>query len=140
MQSAKLKYEKYYPDHQMRKVFDDMLGFRVLCDNYEALLEFEGCKNIRVANMSAGKSIDDGYRGVHIYYQQTNYHYPIEIQYNTYYDRQLNNWLHKYVYKHGYPVGIGRLLRMEYEYGKIRTEQEFKEVLKYVLSGCEESQ
>lgn len=35
IQSARLKYNKYYPDHQTRKVFDDLLGFRSLCDNYQ---------------------------------------------------------------------------------------------------------
>ena len=44
--------------------------------------------------MSHGKSVDDGYRGVHLYFQKDNLHYPIEIQFNTLYDRQLNNWLH----------------------------------------------
>ena len=44
--------------------------------------------------MSKGKSNDDGYRGVHVYYQKDNKHYPIEIQFNTYSDRQLNDWLH----------------------------------------------
>lgn len=34
--------------------------------------------------MSHGKANDDGYRGVHVYYQLDNFHYPIEIQYNTY--------------------------------------------------------
>ena len=93
IQSARLKYEKYYPDHQARKVFDDMLGFRALCDNYEDILALGDCENIRVADLSGGKANDGGYRGVHVYFQLSNYHYPIEIQYNTYYDRQLNNWL-----------------------------------------------
>ena len=31
IQSAHLKYERYYPDHQAAKVFNDMLGFRKLC-------------------------------------------------------------------------------------------------------------
>ena len=31
--------------------------------------------------MSKGKSNDDGYRGVHVYYQKDNKHYPIEIQF-----------------------------------------------------------
>ena len=35
IQSAMLKYDRYYPDHQTAKVFNDMLGFRTLCDNYE---------------------------------------------------------------------------------------------------------
>lgn len=138
MQSARLKYERYFPDHQARKVFDDMLGFRALCDNYKEVLELSICENIRVADMSKGKAQDDGYRGVHIYFQLSNYHYPIEIQYNTYYDRQLNNWLHKYVYKRGYDDLAGYTLRREYESGRIRIENEFKEVLNSVLSDCKE--
>ena len=66
------------------------------------------------------------------------WYYPIEIQYNTYYDRQLNNWLHKYIYKKNYNNMIGCTLRKAYESGKIRTEQEFKEVLHHVLSDCKE--
>lgn len=136
VQSARLKYERFFPDHQTRKVFDDMLGFRTLCDNYEDILTLNNCQNIRVANMSKGKAQDDGYRGVHIYFQLSNYHYPIEIQYNTYYDRQLNNWLHKYVYKRTDDNSIGCTLRKEYENGQIRTEIEFKEVLTRVLFDC----
>ncbi len=33
--------------------------------------------------MSNGKAADDGYRGVHAYYQKSGKHYPIEIQFNT---------------------------------------------------------
>ena len=138
IQSAMLKYERYYPDHQAAKVFNDMLGFRTLCDNYEDVLRIAGYDNIRVADMSGGKSKDDGYRGVHVYFQLSSYHYPIEIQYNIYYDRQLNNWLHKYVYKRKYKSRVGYCLRQEYESGKIKNENEFKEVLEGVLSDCEE--
>ena len=84
--------------------------------------------------MTEGKSHDDGYRGVHIYYQKDNYHYPIEVQFNTLYDRQLNNWLHDYIYKKDYPDSTGRFLRECYEQGKIRTEDDFLEVLKCVTS------
>lgn len=85
-----------------------------------------------------GKAYDDGYRGIHVYYQLSSYHYPIEIQYNTYYDRQLNNWLHKYVYKRNYSNEIGCILRKEYEGGKIRTEKDFLEVQNHVLSDSKE--
>ena len=34
VQSAILKYKRYYPDHQARKVFDDLLGFRSKWNNY----------------------------------------------------------------------------------------------------------
>lgn len=138
IQSAMLKYERYYPDHQAAKVFNDMLGFRTLCDNYEDVLRIAGYDNVRVADMSDGKSKDDGYRGVHVYFQLSSYHYPIEIQYNNYYDRQLNNWLHKYVYKRKYKNQVGYRLRQEYEHGKIKNESEFKEVLERVLSDCKE--
>ena len=140
IQSAMLKYERYNPDHQAAKVFNDMLGFRTLCDNYEDVLRMSGYDKIQVADMSFGKAKDDGYRGVHVYFQLSSFHYPIEIQYNTYYDRQLNNWLHKYVYKRGYKDQVGYCLRQEYECGKIKNESEFREVLENVLSDSEEVQ
>lgn len=136
IQSAFLKYDRYYPDHQAAKVFNDMLGFRTLCDNYENILLLKDCKQIRFADMSKGKAHDDGYRGVHVYFQLDNFHYPIEIQYNTYYDRQINNWLHKYIYKKSYDNTIGQCLRLAYENAEIRNENEFKEGLKNVLLDC----
>lgn len=75
--------------------------------------------------MSNGKANDDGYRDVHVYFQKNGKCYPIEIQFNTLYDRQLNNWLHDYLYKKNYPDEIGRMLRIKYEEGKIRNENEF---------------
>jgi putative GTP pyrophosphokinase len=138
IQSARLKYDRYYPDHQTGKVFNDMLGFRTLCDNYEEVIALDESEYIRVADMSVGKAHDDGYRGVHAYFQLDNFHYPIEIQYNTYYDRQLNNWLHKYLYKKSSDNEVGKLLRHYYENAKIRTENEFKEVLNDVLSSRKE--
>lgn len=136
VQSAVMKYERYFPDHQAAKVFNDMLGFRTLCDNYTNILEVSKQEHIRVADMSNGKAKDDGYRGVHIYFQLSNFHYPIEIQYNTYYDRQINNWLHKYVYKKKCDSRIGCNLRQSYENGKIKNESAFEEVLEHVLFDC----
>lgn len=136
IQSAVLKYNRYYPDHQARKVFDDLLGFRSLCDNYEDVLALTNIEGLRVADMSTGKANDDGYRGIHVYFQMSGSHYPIEIQYNTYYDRQFNNWLHKYIYKKAYDSSVGQQLRKLYENAKIQTEQDFKEALKNVLSDC----
>ena len=140
IQSAMLKYERYYPDHQVAKVFNDLLGFRTLCDKYDDILQMAKYENIRVADMSSGKAKDDGYRGVHVYFQLSSFHYPIEIQYNTYYDRQINNWLHKYLYKRGYKNQVGYSLRQKYECGKIKNESEFREVLENVLSDSEEVQ
>lgn len=131
-----LKYDRYYPDHQARKVFNDILGFRAFCDNYEELMDLN-IDHFRIADLSMGKARDDGYRGVHVYYQKSSIHYPVEIQFNTLYDRQINNWLHDYLYKKEYPEKIGCLLRKKYEDGLIRTENEFKEAMKHVLSDCE---
>ena len=136
IQSAMMKYDRYYPDHQTAKVFNDMLGFRTLCDSYGEILDMAALDKICVADMTGGKAKDDGYRGVHVYFQMSSFHYPIEIQYNTFYDRQLNNWLHKYVYKRKYENHIGSMLRRAYEDSRIRNENEFKEVLENVLSGC----
>ena len=91
-----------------------------------------------MVDMSRGKSKDDGYRGVHIYFQPNHYYYPIEIQANTYYGRQLNNWLHKFLYKRGYTCSVGKALRQEYECGRILNEHDFEEVLKHVLSSSKE--
>ena len=133
IQSIKLKYNRYYPDHQAAKVFNDVIGFRTLCDNYDEVLQLSKVEHFKIVDMSNGKAYDDGYRGVHVYYQLSNHHYPVEIQYNTYYDRQLNNWLHKYTYKKNYDKNICAGLRQKYEKGIIRTEHDFVEVLKNVL-------
>ena len=63
----------------------------------------------------------------------------IEIQFNTLFDRQLNNWLHDYLYKKNYPIEIGMIMRDKYENGLVRNEHEFKEVLNNVLFDSERS-
>jgi putative GTP pyrophosphokinase len=130
------KYDRYYPNHQARKVFNDILGFRALCDCYEGLLENK-LDIFRVADMSNGKAIDDGYRGVHVYYQKSSEYYPIEVQFNTFYDRQLNNWLHDYLYKKDYPNSVGKIMRKKYECGMIKNKAEFEGVLNNVLSSSQ---
>lgn len=134
-ESIATKYERHSQDEQVRKVFNDLLGFCVLCSSYEPVLRAER-GSLRVADHSQGKAKDDGYRGVHVYYELDNTHYPIEIQFNTYYDRQINDWLHDFVYKRAYPLSVGRALRESYEAGNIRTEADFEEALHNVLSGC----
>ena len=138
LDSILMKYERYYPDHQTRKVFNDILGFRAFCDSYEQILE-EKSPQFRIADMTKGKSVDDGYRGVHVYYQKSGRHYPIEIQFNTLFDRQLNNWLHDNLYKKNYSIETGKIMRDKYESGFIRHEHEFKEVLNNVLFDSERS-
>lgn len=55
-----LKYERYYPDHQVAKVFDDKSGFRILCDSYEKILNMKELGRVHVADMTGNKTIDDG--------------------------------------------------------------------------------
>ena len=130
------KYNRYLNSElQIRKVFNDVLGFRGFCGSYEDVLAMD-LSGFRIADMSYGKANDDGYRGVHVYFQLDGRHYPIEIQFNTLYDRQLNNWLHDYLYKQGYPNAVGQKMREYYEQGVIRNENHFREVLDDVLSGC----
>lgn len=131
-ESIETKYERYYPDREIRKVFNDILGLRDLCDDYQEILSVND-KRVRVVDLSQGKKDDDGYRGVHLTYRRGTKFYPIELQFNTFYDRQLNNYLHDYIYKKEYPKGIGKVLRKHYEKGEIRTLDEFKEVLENVL-------
>lgn len=135
--SASIKFDRY-PDSTFSRVFNDILGFRSICSNYDEVLSLETEDKIRVVDMSKGKTHDDGYRGVHVYYQKDNYHYPIEIQFNTYYDRQFNDWMHDKFYKREYSDQIGIILRKLYEDGKIKSSKEFEEVLANVLSNCEE--
>lgn len=134
--SAELKFNRY-PDSTFSRVFNDILGFRSICSNYEEVISLETEEKIRIVDMSKGKKNDDGYRGVHVYYQKDNFHYPIEIQFNTYYDRQFNNWMHDLFYKRGYDDAIGRYLRKSYEDGRIKNIKEFKEVLANVLPNSE---
>lgn len=133
-ESIRSKYDRYYPDRPVMKVFNDLLGFRTLCASYDEVLALD-IPQIKVVDMSCGKARDDGYRGVHIYYKEDNFHYPIEIQFNTFLDRQLNDWLHDYVYKKSYPAAVGQELRRMYEQGQFTNLNAFEEALTYVLSG-----
>lgn len=135
-ESIRSKYERYYPDRPVQKVFNDLLGFRALCTSYDEALHPD-LPSITVVDMSHGKAHDDGYRGVHLYYKKDNFHYPIELQFNTFIDRQLNDWLHDYVYKKNYPASVGCALRTRYEHGSFTELESFKEALHDVLSDCE---
>ena len=97
IESIASKYDRYYNAHrQVRQVFNDILGFRAFCDNYDSLSYLQD-EYFRVVDMRNDKSNDDGYRGVHVYFEIDHFHYPIVIQFNTLIDRQINKWLHDYL-------------------------------------------
>lgn len=52
----------------------------MLVDSYDTLLEGKIPEEVHIVDMSYGKSNDDGYCGVHLYYQPNYFHHPIEIQ------------------------------------------------------------
>lgn len=125
LQSIKLKYDRYYPSKEIGSCFNDILGIRVIAPNYNIDLNDD---NIKHVDMTNGKKNDDGYRGYHIYYKKSNYHYPIEIQFFTQRDYIFNMWLHKYVYKYKDNT-IGIKLKELYDKGIILNEDAFKEEL-----------
>lgn len=126
LQSINLKYDRYYPAKEIGTCFNDILGIRIIVFDYDIDLSDE---NIRHVDMSNGKKNDDGYRGYHIYYKKSNFHYPIEVQFFTEKDYIFNMWLHKYVYKYKDNM-IGIKLKGLYDRGIIENEDDFKEELK----------
>lgn len=123
IQSINLKYDRYYPSKEINACFNDILGIRMIVDNYDINIKND---KIRHVDMSKGKKNDDVYRGYHIYYKKSNYHYPIEVQFFTERDYIFNMWLHKYVYKYK-DNSIGIKLRELYDKNIIMTEEDFKE-------------
>lgn len=125
LQSIQLKYDRYYPSKEIGSCFNDILGIRVIDKNYNIDLSDDNIKHVDMIN---GKKNDDGYRGYHIYYKKSNYHYPIEVQFFIERDYIFNMWLHKYVYKYK-DTNIGIKLKELYDKGIINNEEEFKEAL-----------
>ena len=137
IQSCILKYDKYYPSTELNKCYNDLLGIRIILKDYNEVL-LKDLSIFKVADMRNGKVNDDGYKGIHLYYQKSNRHYPIEIQINSKFDRRFNDWLHIHLYKHTNNNNIGVFLRTKYDNNEIKNEDEFKEALKNVLSSCKE--
>ncbi len=130
-----MKKNLHYFDKDL--LIDELVTMTEWLDEQEILSEI--ALDYRVKSLDSILLKYDRYRGVHVYYQKSGRHYPIEIQFNTLFDRQMNNWLHDYLYKKNYPIETGRVMREKYECGLIRNEHEFKEVLNNVLSGSERS-
>lgn len=131
--SCKLKYDKYYPSAELERVYNDLLGIRIITDSYEYVLKSETTPNVRLVDLTLGKRYDDGYRAVHLYFQKDHFHYPIEVQVMTAKDKQFNEWLHIMVYKYYNDPFIGRTLREKFDMGKIKTEDDFRKELSNVL-------
>ena len=136
MDSCIRKYQRYYPNKEKNKVFNDILGFRIIVPDYEEIFRLD-LSLFDVVDMTSGKAQNDGYRGIHLYYKKTNFHYPIEIQINTSKDRQFADWTHLFIYKYEIGNATSLYLRTLYDDGKIKDIEQFKEVLENVLSSGE---
>ncbi|EGT3953410.1 hypothetical protein ERM45_00535 [Clostridioides difficile] len=135
--SCLIKYDKCYPNIELNKCFNDLLGIRIIVDSYNELFE-QDLSSFRLADMRNGKANDDGYRGVHLYYQKSNFHYPVELQVNTKIDRQINDLLHIYLYKHTKNNSIGKEVRKLFDEGEFENLEEFKGVIEDVLHNSKE--
>jgi len=133
MSSIERKFNKYVKvGRNFRKVYDDILGFRILVDSYDFVLKSD-CREFKIINLLKGKKNDDGYRGIHLYYQKNTKCYPIEIQIFTEKDKTFNHYLHEYIYKRNIDPIIGNKLKSVYDSGKIKNNKDFEEALSYVL-------
>jgi putative GTP pyrophosphokinase len=119
------------------KSFNDLIGFRIILEDYDIVkgLDTSLGEKYRLVDMTEGKATDDGYRGLHIYYQPDHQHYPVELQLMTERDRVFNMWLHENTYKIRGREAVGGKLRQLYDKGVIRTEKDFKETLNVIFGG-----
>ena len=136
--SCEIKYNKYYPNTEVEKVFNDILGLRIIVDNYDLIDSLEFPVGSKIADMRNGKASDDGYRGFHVYLQKDHFRYPIEVQFFTPRDKLFNAWLHDLTYKYIDDARIGRCLRKLYDQGEIETKEDFRKELEHVLSNSQE--
>lgn len=130
--SVKKKIERYPSGKEVRSVFNDLLGLRMISPYEDVLRVIQDDPHFRQVDMRRGKKNDDGYRGLHVYYTKSNRHYPIEIQVWSPHDAQLNTWLHQYVYKYEDQT-VGKALKVMYDRGMITTQEEFEEAMADVI-------
>ena len=65
-QDSILRKVERYPEKNAQQVFNDVLGVRIIVSDYPTSYP----DYYRIVDMINGKSNDDGYRGVHLYYKR----------------------------------------------------------------------
>ena len=117
------------------KVMNDLIGLRIVVSDYSSVRDSFALKGdqYKIVDMSDGKALDDGYRGIHIYWQQDHRHYPVELQVMTERDRVFNNWLHEHTYKIRGREDVGSRLRQLYDKNVIKSKKDFEESLDVLL-------
>lgn len=93
---------------QLREVCNDIIGIRIIADmdrtniqeNVKEIVSINHNYKIDVVDMyKKTKSIDDGYRGIHIYFRNNPKCFPIELQIWNQEDALLNFYTHDIIYK-----------------------------------------
>ena len=107
-ESLRLKWRKNLgKNKQLREVCNDIIGIRVITDidkdeisNIITKTADELGYKIDIVNLySKPKSIDDGYRALHVYIKNNPKGFPIEIQFWSRKDALLNFYTHEVIYK-----------------------------------------
>lgn len=125
--SVCLKLRRYKnTNRDLRGVLNDFLGIRIVVDDYS---EMAGYDFLRKVDMREGKEFDDGYRGIHLYYQKDSLHYQIEVQVWSRHDALFNTWAHIKLYKSD-PYNIGQAIRHAFDNGLLKDTNGFEQMLK----------
>lgn len=128
-------------ERPIEKIFNDLIGIRLILSDYDV---WEQVKtklphNVTIVDLRNGKRPDDGYRAIHVYFQQDHRHYPVEIQFVSEHDFIFNEWQHDYLYKNrSINQSIGLKLRELYELGEITTEKEYEDALENLINDFNE--
>lgn len=93
---------------QLREVCNDIIGIRIIADmsredirkNAEEIISSNTNYKIDMVDMyEKAKSVDDGYRGIHIYFRDNPKCFQIELQIWNQEDALLNFYTHDIIYK-----------------------------------------
>lgn len=105
--SIKKKWDKNLAKKRpIKKVFNDIVGIRIVTNNIDSIIK--DIKQIAEINNyiieiidfnNNPKSIDDGYRGTHIYFKTNPKSFRIEVQIWSIIDAIINFYTHQYIYK-----------------------------------------
>lgn len=105
-------------------ICSDLLAFQHFIDDYNIDLD--------IPNVTKKLVEKNGYKALHLYYQPTNYTYPIEIRLVTEHDNQFNVWFDTFVYRRY--DSIGQHLRDLYESGTITNITDFTRELNTLIA------
>jgi putative GTP pyrophosphokinase len=124
-ESAVLKYNKYVlRGAKIGLVLNDLLVIRIHCKTYPT--EFPPF--FKVIDLRSGKERFDGYKAVHLYFQASNRHLPIEIQLWDKRDGTFNDYSHQVGYKVT-PDNVLAAARLAYDAGRIKSLEDFQNTI-----------